>query len=126
MTPVNDRELFEGQVVQVYRNLNRDCFSIRDKKTRLVVGYCMSVTLTNARFVVSAPGHARVIKTGIRTVHAYVEGEFISAENDKKDYYDIGYYNPFKTEKFIQENTGKLLEFASFAHCQGTRVYFLP
>lgn len=97
----------------------------KDKKSGLVVDYCDSATVSNARFIVSVAGHARVRRTGIRNVHAYIEGEFIAVDEEKKDYYITGYYNPFKTEKFIQENTGAPLEIAGIAHCQDTRVYFL-
>jgi hypothetical protein len=124
ITPVKDRQLVKGQIVQVYRNLNRDCFSIRDKKTGLVVAYCNTATIQNAKFVVSATGHARVLKTGVRSVHAYIEGAFLSAGEEKKEHYQRGYYNPFKTDQFIHEDTGEPIEFAKIAHCQDTRVYF--
>lgn len=36
---VKNRKLEQSQEVSVYRNLNRKCFSIKDKKTGLVCAY---------------------------------------------------------------------------------------
>jgi hypothetical protein len=121
---VKDRILNPGQLVQVYRNLNRDCYSIRDKRTGLVVAYCSSATLSDARFVVSGTGRARVLKTGVRSVHAYIEGPFVSAEGTKDAFSKVGYYNPFVTETFIDEQTSLPITNSKIAHCQDTRVYF--
>lgn len=94
------------------------------KKTGLVVAYSDSATIENARFVVSAAGRARVLKTGIRNVHAYIEGFYVSVGEEKKLSYHSGYYNPFKTDVFKHEDTGVPIEFSKIAQCQDSRVYF--
>lgn len=65
--------------VQVYRNLHKDCWSVRDKKTRRVIAHCDSVILKDAKFKVSEKGRQRVIKEKRKNVHAFVEGTLSSA-----------------------------------------------
>ncbi|GGG18214.1 hypothetical protein [Paenibacillus abyssi] len=126
MNCIKGRSLHPGDRVQVYLNLNKgSCFSIRRKKTGLVLAYADSVTIQNAEFKVSSKGRARVIASGVRAVHAYVEGEFLAADGPAPPHVvNVGYYNPFKTEYFIDECTKERVERSQTAHCQNRRVYF--
>lgn len=64
---------------RIYRNLHNGKLSIKDKKTGLVCGYSDCVILDNVKFVVLPSGKRRTIETGVRNVHAFVEGELVSA-----------------------------------------------
>lgn len=121
---VKDRSLFPGDVVQVYQNLNKSCFSVRSKRTGLVIAYADTVTVSNAIFKVSEKGRQRVLRTGVRSVHAYVEGIFLAADRTPPDCVThVAYYNPFLTEGFMTEVSDTPIIRADIAHCQNRRVF---
>ncbi|MGD7008260.1 hypothetical protein [Metabacillus sp. 84] len=53
MILLEGRTLSQGQKVQVYYNQHKGGYSIRDKKSHLVVAYAHSVFLKNCTFKVS-------------------------------------------------------------------------
>ena len=58
-----DKTLRAGDRIEVYRNLHKDCFSVR--KNGIVVKYINddeSLHLTDVKFVVQPAGHAKVLK----------------------------------------------------------------
>lgn len=65
--------------VEVYRNLNNGRLSIRDAKTKLVVGHADRVKLTDVTFHVSQAGRERVLRERRKNVHAVVRGYMVSA-----------------------------------------------
>ena len=102
-----DRKLEEGMVVQVYRNLHNEMFSIRDKKTRLVLAHGNGVVLRNCKAVVSQAGRKKVIQENRKNVHAYIEGEYYCT-SFILGFEDIGvglYYNPYTLENFVDSLT---------------------
>jgi hypothetical protein len=120
------RSVAEGQLVRVYKNLNReDCFSIQDKKSKLVLGYASSVRLSNVKYIVGESSRQRVLRDKRRNVHAYCEGFIVSTGESIPEGATKGYYNPYNSELFINEETKKPLHESVIAHCQGTRVYFI-
>lgn len=128
---VKDRTLAPGDIVHVYKNLNRECFSIKNKKTGLVVAYCQSCTITNAKFHVSASGLLRVRSKQVRAVMAWVEGVFVQADEEKPEAvfasaaaFHVGYFNPYKTDTFIDEGAGTPVHRAAIAHFANDRVLF--
>ena len=66
--------LKHGKSVSVYRNLSRKCFSIRDKKTGLVVAYADGFRIENAKCKVYESGRHRVLKNKQKNVHAMIDG----------------------------------------------------
>ncbi|WP_145949581.1 hypothetical protein [Paenibacillus sp. Y412MC10] len=124
MELVKGRTLEAGDLVHIYKNLNRDCFSIKNKKTGLVVAYVQSATLKDAKFHVSKSGRQRVLDKQVRSVHAWVEGIFIAGDHPKPVRVSkVIYYNPYRTETFIFEESGQAVLAASYAHCENNRVY---
>ena len=123
---VEDRSLLPGDKVQVYKNLNRSCFSIRSKKTGLVVAYADTVTLSDVIYKVSEAGLQRVLKTGIRSVHAYIEGIFMVADlkAPPAGANQLAYYQPFTTDHFHVEGSATKVHHSKIAHCQNRRVFF--
>ncbi|MGF7036075.1 hypothetical protein J2T17_007126 [Paenibacillus mucilaginosus] len=125
MKLVKDRQLQEGEIVQVYQNLNRDCFSIRSKKSGLVLAYAETVTLRNASYKVSERSRQRVLSSRVRNVHAFVEGEFVTADSPTPaGVGQIAYYNPYTTDHFYNEQTRQPVRYTEIAHCQEKRVHF--
>lgn len=102
-----------GELVQVYRNLkfkDRVVYSIRDAKTRLVLGHASNLLLSGCKFVVNQKGRERVIREKKKNVHAWVEGHFgiIHAGDDKifSEGTEI-YYNPYTNTHFEMLECGE-------------------
>lgn len=72
MITYKGRRLNKNKPVQVYRNLTKKCYSIR--QFGQVVAHSNSLCLANAKFIVNEVGRDRVRKTGRKQVHAVVEG----------------------------------------------------
>ena len=87
--------------VRVYRNLTRECWSIQEKTSKgwRVIGHQHHLILKDARFIVSKAGQARVRREGKKYVHAYVEGELVSAIERPKSGRTIR-YNPYFSDTF--------------------------
>ncbi len=97
--------------VKVYRNLHKKCFSIVDMKTRKVFKHQFNVVLTNVRFRVSEAGRQRVLKEKRKNVHAYIIGDLLEKNYNFPDTAPVEvYYNPYKTNKFINKTTGEIVE----------------
>lgn len=62
---------------KVYRNLTNGKLSVKDTKTGLVIGWCDDIYLSDVNFIVSEKGRQRVIDTGHKNVHAYVQGNIL-------------------------------------------------
>lgn len=67
-------------IYKVYKNLNLDCYSIKELKTGLVVGYCDEAVILEATLVVQPSGRDKVRVTGQKNVHAYVKGGILSLD----------------------------------------------
>jgi hypothetical protein len=89
--------------VQIYYNLHRKCYSVRQGGK--VVAHVSSMTLTDARFLVSEAGRQKVIASGVKGVHAVVTG-FPSDVEDLPGRADRVSYNPFKGPTFVRVESG--------------------
>ena len=58
--------------LQVYRNLNRDCWSVRLRGR--VIGHLDALALRDVTLVIQPAGQARVRASGQKNVHAYARG----------------------------------------------------
>lgn len=67
--------------VMIYRNLTTGKLSIKDLKTKKVLGYCDNIELLQADFKVSEKTRQRVIKERKKYVHATVNGTVNSLVN---------------------------------------------
>lgn len=97
MIPYKERSYDPSKPVQVYRNLSRSCYSIR--QSGLVIGHSDFVCLENCKFVVIESGRQRVLKTKEKNVHAFIQG-YITKKNTKPK--NVVKYNPYLNEKFMQ------------------------
>jgi hypothetical protein len=107
--PFKDREIQSGIPVQVYRNLNAKgqyrTYSIRQKG--LVVAHTTRICLKDCKFIVQEGSRQRVLKSGSRNVHAWIEGTIApngmvttAACNDLKKIT----YNPRANNTFMSDN----------------------
>ena len=117
-----------SQPVRVYRNLHKDCFSV--KQGGLVRCHADNVTLENVKFIVSKAGQRRVRDEKKKNVHAFVEGYV--ADTRKADKYVDGewsdkeiengftnwicaYYNPYECDGFMNTATEQVYKTAKIA-----------
>lgn len=68
----------DGELVFVYRNLHKHCWSIRSARTRLVIGHAETVLLQAASPKVSEAGRQRVLQERRKNVHAGIVGMLLS------------------------------------------------
>lgn len=117
-----NRELKKGDIVEVYRNLHNDLFSIRDKKTKLVLAHGNNFSLWgNCKFIVNDGGRKLVNKNMVKNVHAWIEGEFLS-ETSQIRLLNMRQltYNPYKNNSFIDTKNKEKLTILN-----DTFVYFI-
>lgn len=90
-------------VVQVYFNLHKKMWSIRDKKTRKVIGHSNECLLVNCSFKVSQAGRERVLREQHKNIHAYVEGtlrnDLLARDFDPRATVKVE-YNPYRMSQF--------------------------
>lgn len=104
--------------VQIYFNLHRGGWSIRDTKTRKVLNVGTKVTtvaLRNVKFKVSESGRQRVLREKRKNVHAVVEGElddyrFIHLVEDQ-EHVRVS-YNPYFGSCFFRTDDTTPVRFA--------------
>jgi hypothetical protein len=77
MTHYKNRRIDRKRAVEVYRNLHRGGYSIR--QDHLVVAHTTAVMIKDAAFVVNRAGHARMLRERVRNVHAWVRGLLIDS-----------------------------------------------
>lgn len=93
--------------VKVARNLNKDKLSIR--KDGLVIGYADEILLKNCTFEVSESGRQRVLREGVKNVHAFVVGEQAEWKEmrDEIGRFENVTYNPYDNESFVTSWEGE-------------------
>ena len=127
------KSLSEGERVEVYYNLHKGGFSIKsidkDNPDRgKVIGYADFVQIKNAKFVVSKQIH-KVREENRKRVCAVVRGEFINALPTKQAGLTPIYFNPYKTDYFIDQTNQKPIADASFVYfydkcCAGQNLIY--
>lgn len=103
-----------GKRVRVYRNLTHKCFSVKCKKTNRVIAHVSSVHLQEATFPVSKKLRQRVLESGHKNVHAFVEGVIIENEKDIKNNLTCITYNPRKKDHFFICSSEEEIKSASY------------
>lgn len=97
--------------VDVYRNLRKHCWSVRNVKSRLVEAHELVVVLTDASFVVSEAGRNRVRREKRKNVHAWVRGHLIPTVLPDTSNWHRVIYDPYKFETFVlAENHTPVME----------------
>ena len=97
--------------IEVYWNIHKKIWSVRDLKTGRVIEHVKDVSILDAQFVVRPAGRAKVLKTGVKNVHAFVRG--LRADSSLMDMigsFDVeGWtgtdvtYNPKKYATFVSK-----------------------
>lgn len=108
-----------ARVVNVYFNLNRRCWSVR--QGGLVVGHAESISLRDVTWRVQASGRERVRREGKKNVHAYASGRVTDLVVFDGSQLPVR-YNPYDLETFMAGDTPLFTSrFAAFQLRDGNR-----
>ena len=120
-------EIDFGREVFVYKNLHKDCWSI--KQDGLVKAHTDDVTLYNVNMKVNQKGRRRVLSEKRKNVHAGIKG-YLSHKFFSDVWDDIAEtelteitYNPYKYASFVDKATEKPRWFACIAKLNKKSVF---
>jgi hypothetical protein len=103
------------KIVEVYKNLHKDpIYSIRDAKTKIVIGHGDAIFLKDVRFFVQQGGRNRVLKERRKNVHAFVRGTITYFKTDTVPL-EGATYNPCRSGFFTLVGSGKAILKAELA-----------
>lgn len=88
--------------VMVYKNLHKDCWSVKSTKTGIVLFHCYSILLKSATFKVSEKGRQRVLEKKSKNVHAGIVGNVCIINHEEYRFKERVKYNPYETKTFIK------------------------
>ena len=109
--------------VEVYFNLHRKLFSVRDCKTGRVVHHTQRIWIEDPEFVVRKAGREKVLREKKKNVHAFVRGTWFKVQSD----FDVSRlidhqacsdevtYNPYKYDSFVTKHDAKPIDFGRLA-----------
>lgn len=91
-----------GKRVEVYFNLRKNCFSIKDCSTGRVIGHADWIPLVDVTFHVSEAGRQRVLRERKKNVHAVVRGTVstVAGTVDTPGFTSVS-YNPYQGPYFV-------------------------
>lgn len=101
--------------VEVYFNLHKRVFSVRNCKTGRVIDHTSSVQIKDPTFVVRKSGRLRVLRERKKNVHAFVRGEIMDT-NHNACTKDRLYYNPYEVDSFMVCKTNEPIDKAKEAY----------
>lgn len=90
----------------IYRNLHKKGFSVRDRKTGKVITVLENILAIDCDFVVQPKGRAKVLREKKKCVHAFIRcNDYQEVLNKSKFLSHLSgstqvYYNPYKGDKF--------------------------
>jgi len=110
--------------VEVYRNLHKNCWSVRDNKTGRVLRHVDEIHLLDADLVVRPAGREKVLREKRKNVHAFAKGEVMAyiprlpegwhlnivvRLKDEYEAYDTTQiiYNPYLYDSFVYVDSEK-------------------
>jgi hypothetical protein len=100
-----------SKLVDVYWNLHKCKYSVRDVYTGKVFDHCNSLVLKNAQYKVREGGRPRVLSMGKKNVHAHVRGEYYTStplqlvlDTPNLEFREIT-YDPYWHSSFVYRHT---------------------
>lgn len=111
MKTYKNRQIDPSKPVYVYRNLHKKCWSV--KQGGVVVGHTEELALKDCVCMVNEKGRQKVLKTGVKNVHAYIKG-YVTRPRSKYNHFI--HYNPKSLDSFyIHTNNGKKTKIKSLS-----------
>jgi len=109
--------------VEVYFNLHKKTFSVRNCKTGLVIAHTDNIWVEDPVFVVRKAGREKVLRERKKNVHAFVRGTWMqdllvadaSMILDHRECSEEVTYNPYKYDSFVTKHDGKAIDFGRLA-----------
>ena len=109
--------------VFVYYNLHKHTWSIRDCKTRRVIGHSDHVLLFDVKPKVSRAGRERVLREQRKNVHAGLEGYLMGTQESHLGTTQKAItYNPYKYKGFVYKTTEEPYNGSQVARLNHRRV----
>ena len=104
--------------VEVYRNLHKQCWSVRNTKTGRVINHVDNIHIEDATLVVQPSGREKVLRERRKNGHAFVRGYIKEDYGIKDNWYSVQEieYNPYKTNTFVVKETGVPVHNASYVY----------
>lgn len=103
--------------VEVYKNLHRDCFSVR--QGGIVRFHTEIVCLKDVTYKVSEAGRQRVLREKRKNVHAFVVGKICHSQEVIKETFPFPAawvtYNPYKNDSFYVIGDGEKIKKSQYA-----------
>ena len=103
--------------VEVYFNLHKKLFSVRNCKTGRVIKHTYDITILDPKFVVRKAGRERVLRERKKNVHAFVRGMMVPYKCVlfAPDQSTEVTYNPYKYSSFVIKDTEQPVDKAKIA-----------
>ena len=105
VTIIDMKSLDKTKKVEVYFNLHKKCWSIR--QTGKPVVHSDFVEIKEPQFVVQQGGNARVRREKRKNVHAFVRGYLTDRVGIFPKNQKLVTYNPYKHTSFVERGTDK-------------------
>ena len=113
VTIIDMKSLDKTKKVEVYFNLHKKCWSIRQAGKPVV--HSDFVEIKEPQFVVQQGGNARVRREKRKNVHAFVRGYLTDRVGIFPKNKKIETYNPYKHTSFVERGTDKPICSAQYA-----------
>lgn len=97
--PFKGREIDYSKKVYVYRCLHKPGYVYSIKQSGKVVGHTSNLILDDVQFKIVKSGKLKAIQTGVRNVHALING-YIKDNKSDKVIGELKYY-PFSEDNFM-------------------------
>lgn len=108
-----------------YWNLHKNCVSYKWGSNG-TVSHANSMLLADVDFHVLQSGRRKVVEQRKKNVHSFVRGVDIPFLLEVNDEWRKAYYNPYKTETWIDFETGNELKTAQLAFIKDKQVMYIP
>ena len=113
VTIMDPKKIDRSRKVEVYFNLHKKCWSIRQAGVPVV--HADFIEIKDPQFVVQQGGNARVRREKKKNVHAFVRGYLTERVGIFPKNQKLVTYNPYKHTSFVERGSGKPICSAQYA-----------
>ena len=113
VTIMEPKKIDRSRKVEVYFNLHKKCWSIRQAGVPVV--HADFIEIKDPQFVVQQGGNARVRREKKENVHAFVRGYLTERVGIFPKNQKLVTYNPYKHTSFVERGSGKPICSAQYA-----------